>query len=463
MKPVPEPAPSAAPAVELEPGLRALHFRAIWREFLAQPALFKVACAYTFFEYVRPQTIYPAADFIPWTMILILLGCAMTVLDRHRTAPARTVITPMLLAYVAVVILSGLFAFLPIVSLRNWDHFVPWVLVYFFLINAVKTRTQVYLFLLLYLLWSFKMAQHGFRSWASYGFGSRKWGVAGAPGWFENSGEFGIQMCIFLPLTLAFWLALRPHLSRLKSMLLLVLPICAAGSVIASNSRGAVIGAAGALFWLGTGKGSRLKGILILGVVGFVAYSLIPPEFLQRFDTAGKDANSVLRLTYWRDGVDIMKHHPVLGVGYFNWLPYYDEYYGAWLGGRRFVQLPHNIFVQAGAEGGLLGLGLILGLIASTFVVNRQTRRIAERNGDTFVAWTSRGFDAGMIGFLISAQFVTVLYYPYLWIALAMTAMLRTCAGAPGDATRDAPSAAMSATARKAPPAIISQRPSSQG
>jgi hypothetical protein len=37
------------------------------------------------------------------------------------------------------------------------------------------------------------------------------------------------------------------------------------------------------------------------------------------------------------------------------------------------------------------------------------------------LAW---GFDGGLIGFAVSGFFITVLYYPYLWVNLAMTTAL---------------------------------------
>jgi hypothetical protein len=68
-----------------------------------------------------------------------------------------------------------------------------------------------------------------------------------------------------------------------------------------------------------------------------------------------------------------------------------------------------------------------------------------------------------MIGFLVSAQFVTVLYYPYLWIAVALTVALHNVAtkraladGVPsatpaGRATRRRPVARTGASAPQAP------------
>jgi hypothetical protein len=40
----------------------------------------------------------------------------------------------------------------------------------------------------------------------------------------------------------------------------------------------------------------------------------------------------------------------------------------------------------------------------------------------------AHGLDGAMIGFVVSGFFVTVLYYPYFWINLAMTVALNNAA-----------------------------------
>jgi hypothetical protein len=69
-------------------------------------------------------------------------------------------------------------------------------------------------------------------------------------------------------------------------------------------------------------------------------------------------------------------------------------------------------------------------LIISSFVVNYRTRKLMIRSGDrgVFLSLMARSLDAGMIGFLVSAFFVTVLFYPFLWFNLAITAAIHESA-----------------------------------
>ena len=204
-----------------------------------------------------------------------------------------------------------------------------------------------------------------------------------------------------------------------------ILPVSALATIIGANSRGAVIGAAAAMAWLIlTGK-QRLR--IILTVVALLALGAVvfPDAFVERFQDMGDDTTSQSRLYYWSVGLDMVKDHPVLGVGYWNWIPYFREHYPGFeeyahleSGG---YQLPHNIFVQAAAELGLVGLAVYVMLIATSFVLNNRSRSMATASGQPFWAWIATGLNAGTIGFLVSAQFVTVLYYPYFWIQLVLT------------------------------------------
>jgi O-antigen ligase len=146
---------------------------------------------------------------------------------------------------------------------------------------------------------------------------------------------------------------------------------------------------------------------------------VMPQETKERFTTMGDDETSQNRINYWNNGIEMFKEHPMSGIGYENWAEYYRQNYGK-------VALPHNIFIQAGAELGSVGFISLLGLIVAAFVVTYRTRKLAARMGEggRFLSATARGFDGAMIGYLASGFFVTVLFYPYLWFSLGMTAAL---------------------------------------
>jgi O-antigen ligase len=254
------------------------------------------------------------------------------------------------------------------------------------------------------------------------GFGFQDWGATGAPGWFHNSGEFGIQMCIFLPLSVAFILALRHRWERWKLWLFALMPITAVMSMVASSSRGALIGGLALLVWMMLRSRHRVRATVLAVVTAITVFAVIPQEQKDRLSAMGEDETSIHRITMWKDGIRIANRYPVLGIGFNNWGRFY----------RRYVDrgLPHNIFIEAWTELGYLGLGAFLALIAATVHLNRGTRRIGRRLGERgrFLYFMAHGLDGALIGLLASGFFVTVLHYPFFWINLAMTVSLHVSA-----------------------------------
>src|ERR1019366_163907 len=106
------------------------------------------------------------------------------------------------------------------------------------------------LMLLAFVLFNVKMSQFAVRAWVSIGFGFRDWGTGGAPGWFQNSGEFGIEMCVFFPIVTYLAVGLRPQLPRWKFLLLLGIAGTALAGMVVSSSRGALLGGAAVIVFM---------------------------------------------------------------------------------------------------------------------------------------------------------------------------------------------------------------------
>lgn len=392
--------------------------RDIWGFVWTQPASFWLINLYLLFEYVRPQSVYPAIDVLPWAQMAVLGALAALALE-GKFPKVRHALSKWYLGFIAVLLISALTAWRPSLAWENISLPLSWFLIYLLIVNTINTERRFLVFVLAFLLYSLKMSQHGARSWASIGFGFRDWGATGGPGWFHNSGEFGIQMCIFFPLALYFIIALRPYWPRWKLWLFALMPITAVMSMIASSSRGALVGGALVLGWIVVRSRYRIRASVAAAVAGLLVFVFIPEGQMQRLETMGEDDTSVHRLTMWEDGIEIANDFPAFGIGYDNWIEYYDRFYDR--------GLPHNIFIEAWAELGYFGLFFFLALLFGTFLTNRRSRRIASKLGEEgrFLYYMGWGLDGALVGYIGSGFFVTVLHYPYFWINLAMTVCLR--------------------------------------
>lgn len=408
-------------ATEISPGLGSLSPRAIWAFVRHQAPSFWLVLLYLFFEYVRPQTIYASLEGPPYARITILMALFAFVIERGRIHIG--VVEWLLALFSLVVIASSIGAFYPMSSLEWFPNYFPWLVIYILVANVVNTEERFLLFMLTFLLYSFKMSQFATRSWAMGGFAWRDWGTSGAPGFFQNSGEFGIQMCVFLPLMIAFIQALGEHWRPWQRWVGWAVAATAVTGMVASSSRGAVLGGAAVGLWIVAKSKKKVRGLIMIIAFAGVAYAITPPEQKARFEAMGSDPTSLTRTTYWKHGLEMMRDYPILGIGFGNWTPYHSVIYGT-------GQLPHNIFIQAGAELGVTGLLVFVALLGWTFVINRDTRRVAATMGDRgrFAHYMAHGLDGAMVGFVVSGFFVTVLYYPYFWINLAMTVALNNAA-----------------------------------
>lgn len=384
-----------------------------------QPVSFWAVTLYIFFEYVRPQTIYPWFDFLPWASICLTVA-VVAALGEADGKRRWVTIDSALAVYSGVVLLSILFAYDIGYGIENLGVYVNWLALYFVLTSTLTTQDRFHLFLLSFFLWNLKMTSHAVRSWAAIGFSFRAIGTGGAPGWFQNSGEFGIQMCVIFPIALYYALGMRPFVNRTTFLLLLVLPVTSVMGAIASSSRGALLGIAGVALWALLKTKYKVRAMVATAVIAVGAIAIVPAEQMARLGDSGTDVTSLSRLTYWERGIEITNAHPILGVGYYNWLPYYRTHYTGW------IQLSHNIFIQCMSELGYVGLACLLGLFGATLTTNARTRRLARRLGreGRLALYLAHGLDGALIGFIVSGFFVTVLYYPYLWVNLGMTAAL---------------------------------------
>ena len=121
----------------------------------------------------------------------------------------------------------------------------------------------------------------------------------------------------------------------------------------------------------------------------------------------------------WAQCWQLMKEHPLFGVGPDNWGDYAKDYFG-W-GSRKEA---HSLWMQTGAELGFPGLALLLAFYGSCAVI--LVRRLRDR---ALVSESVRKYAppvlASLAGFAVSASFVTVerLEIPYYVVLVGAAAL----------------------------------------
>ena len=393
----------------------------IWRGVKKESPAFWWLCIYFFFEYVRPQKLYPVIDILPYASIALLLACFYALTDRSVKWVSNFG-NSLFIVFFIVVILSSVLAFRPSVSFDKIDIILSWIILYFLILTIVNTEKRFIVFLLLFFLVNFKMSQFGFRSFITQGYTT--FGVSGSPGWFKDSADLGIEMIIFVSLSTAFILALKDYWGQNKKLLMYLMPLTGLVTIIATTSRGAQLGILSTGIWFALKSRNGIKGLAGILIVGLIFYTLLPERMLDEFRSAGDDSTSQTRLALWSFGGEVIRDHPVLGVGYYNWVDYCDFMNPSGIGKYDHCLVAHNSYVTATAEIGITGGTVYVILMLFILVLNARTRVHARQTKNNFILYITHGLDGGLIGYAISTIFFTVYFYPMLYVQLAMTVAL---------------------------------------
>jgi O-antigen ligase len=378
-------------------------------------------CGYLFVEYVRPQSIIPAIDFLPWASVFLALSLIGAVLDpsvKWVKVPANK----WMILYLVVVFLSIIGANYKDWSYKYLDGIYTWVIIYFLIINIVNTPKRLFIFLAVFVIASFKISLGLAIVWAQRGFAFTDWGLQGPPGFFQNSGELAIQMSVFFPIGYLITVKIRPYVSKKGFYILALMPITAAMVILGASSRGGQLALAAQLLLMFHKQIFRFKTLVPVVVVFAAAFHFLPEEQKQRFSETGSDKTSIQRLNYWKGGWEMLNDHPSLGVGYFNFPPYFQEHYRD-LVLYEHAQLPHNILVQVGSELGYIGL-FVYAMLALNCFIRKRTRAGKGEVSVSLMSALPYALNVSIVGFFIAGQFVSVVYYPFMWIHLALISVV---------------------------------------
>jgi len=402
----------------------AAKLKPLWIAFRQEHVSLLFLVLYFLFEYVRPQVLYPSLNILPWAFLFMVLAVIAAINDKSVTWVSNP-LNMMFNLFILIVVFSSALSYFPGDSWDARNVMLTWWIVYYLVICIVNTERRLIFFIMAYLLFSLKMSQHGVHDWVSRGFSFAAYGLIGSPGWFRNSGEYAIQMLIYGSLAIAYVISFKQYWGKYKKIIMYAAAATGYMAVIGASSRGAQLGLAAIIVWGVLRIRGGFKFLIVIVVLATVLYHLLPEQQIMRFESSGEDESSLQRLAYWKVGIQLAHDHPLLGIGYYNWMSYVSRLYPDGVGPYQIIQVPHSIYIQAAAELGYTGFLFFVFTALTAFAVNMRTRKMITFQKYNHLKYISYALDAGLIGFLIAGSFVTVLYYPFFWIQIAMIAMLR--------------------------------------
>jgi O-antigen ligase len=149
------------------------------------------------------------------------------------------------------------------------------------------------------------------------------------------------------------------------------------------------------------------------------------PEVRERFaqtftkKNGQREASAQSRVDLWKDCIDVMKKRPIMGCGPNHW-PMIASQYG-WPHGKE----AHSLWMQTGAETGIVGLAMYLGFYLTTLGLLWHLTWKRTHVDDPWYKYIARMSFCGLCGFVVSAQFVSLeaLEIPYYTALLGCGAL----------------------------------------
>ena len=401
----------------------ALNIRAIAKYSVSEHLAFYGILFYLVVEYMRPQTMYPALDFIPWGKFVIALTLLAAFVEGSMLRVSHK-LNKQIFIFFLVVVASSSLALSPSIAFDNLFTIIALTVIYFMIANVLNTEKRYFVFVLLFILITLKLSQSVALSWVARGFEYDRYGAAVGSGWLANSGELVIQICIVFSLLIHMMLSLRDEISRTKYIALVACVFILGLAIIACGSRGGFLAFASILITMWLKSKKKTLGFILIAIAVVVFFSLLPERDFERTIAIGgaEDNTGQSRLERWRKGWVLTVENPFLGVGYENWAVADRQRFGG------TGEEVHNIYLESSSELGFAGLLVFMALAYSCYRTNQDTTQLAKKMGNKYIAGMAQGQNCAMIAFLVAGTFVTVLYYPYFWINLGMTTALNTIA-----------------------------------
>lgn len=231
-----------------------------------------------------------------------------------------------------------------------------------------------------------------------------------------------LALVLMFPLAFAISLTMTKNIGFAR-IIGLVCTIAAMAAVIATQSRGGLLGSL-AVFGMFGLKYIRSKVLLVtLGVVAAgLLFAMAGISDRQSGGAAeeGIDASAMGRIYAWQAAFKMALENPFTGVGLDNFYVNYFYYSPHWDGLNHAV---HSTWFGVLAETGFLGLVVFIGLIISLLRTSRATIYQLSLNPDNYSPYLHANVYAvyaGLIGVIVSGTFLTQGFNWPLYILAAL-------------------------------------------
>ncbi len=242
-------------------------------------------------------------------------------------------------------------------------------------------------------------------------------------------GDVNAQAAYLLPGATLLMVLFSRRVQVVQKLLLLLGLSLIVLAILATSSRGAMVALA-VILVLGVIVDHSLWQVALPALlIGTLAVLVLPHTFFERLESIVTLSDRAAgRLDIWLVAFQIIRTHPVLGVGLGSFPKAFDKHVSETqdillnIGRGR---ASHNTLLNVQSELGIVGLALFVIFIAMAlqggFIAVRNWRRVgSHRTASLALAvWLS------LVGILVTGLFLDVQYWKLFWLLLALPEVMR--------------------------------------
>jgi O-antigen ligase len=236
----------------------------------------------------------------------------------------------------------------------------------------------------------------------------------------DDPNYYAVTVVLCLPLVLAWILGRRPTWEKWLCVVCIVIMLL--GFMFAA-SRGGFLGLVAALLFLIWNSHNRIRNFAVVAI-------LLLPLFVGPGQSAfsrllnpgrGDQESSNYRLQLWKAAEGSFLAHPLFGVGMGHYSPTITK-------NGSTVAIPfhvaHNTYVGLIADLGLVGTIPFVCMLIGCLVNLRQIRHRASASGRISLHQVALGLQAGLVGYIVCAFFLSTIWLQNMWFAVFLSMCL---------------------------------------
>jgi probable O-glycosylation ligase (exosortase A-associated) len=254
---------------------------------------------------------------------------------------------------------------------------------------------------------------------------------------FGDNNHLAVVLLMVLPLLYYLRQYAANRLVRLGFTMALPLTVLA---VVATHSRGALVGLFAIALWLVLKSRKKLAGVAVVLLCGVLVLQLAPQKWNERMSTiqtAEEDKSFMGRVTAWKVSSAIAVANPVFGGGFraLQSHPVWDRFKDrqGLLGAvetpvlQRSGVAAHSIWFEVLGDQGFVGFFLFVALIVNAFITRREVWRMVRDNGpgERWAGDLADMLGAALLAYVVAGSLLSAAYFELPYVCFMLMEVLK--------------------------------------